>query len=271
MLIVICTISYAQSNIIEDDLEKSWAKEQIKEWLNNGLVNGYPDNSFKPKNNITRAEFIAIVNRALGFTKKDFVTFSDVDSNKWYYNDVARACSAGYISGYENNKFQPEKNISRQEVAAILFRLLKLANNNDNIKLQEFKDFDEIPKWSREYLNEVVNEGYITDYYPKYTYLHIKFLEPMEAVSGEDLSNKVSFNSSEGDSAKIEYSKIGKTCKECVLFIVKDNLKLNTNYKLPIPRGTIKSVSGKSHDEDIDVNFKTAHRKRNCGRGRKSK
>lgn len=162
-LLIAPIISYAQSNSSYIDVEKSWAKEQIKDWLNKGLVNGYPDNTFKPKNNITRAEFIAIVNRAFGLYKKSLIEFSDVNSRKWYYDDVAKASAAGYISGYEHNKFHPEKNISRQEAAAILCRLLKLDSNN-KANLKEFNDFDEIPKWSRDYLNEVVNKGYMTGY-----------------------------------------------------------------------------------------------------------
>lgn len=153
--------AYAHSG---NDIQNSWAKEQIQRWLDNGLVTGYSDNSFKPKNNITRAEFIAMVNRAFGFSEKAEEMFLDVESGKWYFDDVAKAKAVGYISGYENNKFKPENNISRQEVAAILFRILKL-NEDDNIaSLEKFSDFNDIPHWSKEYLNEVVKEGYIGGY-----------------------------------------------------------------------------------------------------------
>ncbi|MGI6145153.1 MAG: S-layer homology domain-containing protein, partial [Peptococcia bacterium] len=51
------------------DIENHWAVRQISDWLNKDLVGGYTDGTFKPDNSITRAEFIALVNRAFGFTE----------------------------------------------------------------------------------------------------------------------------------------------------------------------------------------------------------
>jgi len=55
------------------------------------LIRGYEDDSFKPDNNMTRAEFVAVLNRALGLTDKTVVVFSDVSANAWYADDVEKA------------------------------------------------------------------------------------------------------------------------------------------------------------------------------------
>ena len=52
------------------DIENHWAKEQIKTWEEKGLVKGYEDGTFRPDNNVSRAEFMALVNRAFNYQEK---------------------------------------------------------------------------------------------------------------------------------------------------------------------------------------------------------
>ena len=60
------------------DTGSHWAKDKIESWAEKGYVSGYQDGSFKPDQNITRAEFMVIVNKAFGFTKTAPIDFSDV-------------------------------------------------------------------------------------------------------------------------------------------------------------------------------------------------
>ena len=53
-----------------EDISGHWAEEQIQDFVDNGYIKGYPDGSFKPDNNITRAEFMTIANNAFGYTEK---------------------------------------------------------------------------------------------------------------------------------------------------------------------------------------------------------
>ena len=72
-------------------------------------------------NNITRAEFVRIINNAFGYTKAaKNVKFNDVEKNSWYYNDIAIGLEQGYINGRSETTFAPNDNITRQEVAKIL-------------------------------------------------------------------------------------------------------------------------------------------------------
>lgn len=52
------------------DVSGHWAEKVIKQWQDKGLISGYEDGTFKPNNNITRAEFVLILNNAMGFEKK---------------------------------------------------------------------------------------------------------------------------------------------------------------------------------------------------------
>ena len=70
----------APKNTVLADISNHWAKDKISQWVNGGIVSGYQDSTFKPDNNITRAEFMALVNRSFGFNKKAATAFNDVNS-----------------------------------------------------------------------------------------------------------------------------------------------------------------------------------------------
>jgi anti-sigma factor RsiW len=144
------------------DIENHWAVRQISDWLNKDLVGGYTDGTFKPDNSITRAEFIALVNRAFGFTETVPVAFSDVRESDWYALEVAKASAIGYIAGYPDGSFKPNNSISRQETAAILAKILKPQATQNN--LAKFTDNTNIPSWSRSSINAIVEQGYMGGY-----------------------------------------------------------------------------------------------------------
>ncbi|WP_090822987.1 S-layer homology domain-containing protein [Paenibacillus sp. yr247] len=76
-----------------------WAESQINTWIDNGFIKGYEYGSFKPDNTITRAEFIALINRSYRFKEEATMSFSDVTSTNWGYTEVAKAVKAGFITG----------------------------------------------------------------------------------------------------------------------------------------------------------------------------
>ncbi|MDD2402224.1 MAG: S-layer homology domain-containing protein [Clostridia bacterium] len=77
--------SNSNSNIeLATDVEGHWAERQITYWTSKGITKGYSDGTFKPNNNITRAEFLTLVNRAFGYTQTAPVKFTDVSTRDWY-------------------------------------------------------------------------------------------------------------------------------------------------------------------------------------------
>ena len=64
------TTAFAQSEIEFTDVDGHWAKETITKWVQQGLIKGYTDGTFRPDDSITRAEFMALVNRAFGISEK---------------------------------------------------------------------------------------------------------------------------------------------------------------------------------------------------------
>lgn len=96
VLLLTASAAIAQST----DIQGHWAEKQITSWVQKGLASGYPDGTFKPDSNITRAEFITLTNQAYNFTATTDINYVDVASSAWYAPEIARARAAGYISGY---------------------------------------------------------------------------------------------------------------------------------------------------------------------------
>ena len=81
------------------DIQGHWAQNTINKWVDKGDISGYPDGTFRPNNMITRAEFVVLVNNAMGYTKSGYAYFSDVPSHYWGKNAIQTGVAAGYISG----------------------------------------------------------------------------------------------------------------------------------------------------------------------------
>lgn len=145
-----------------NDIDGHWAKTYITRAVNQGFITGYPDGSFKPDRQVSRAEFISMVNRALGNKGTSKIYFSDVRSTDWYYSDVAKAVSAAFVSGFNDNTFRPDQSVTRQEAAVIISNFIPTYGYS--ARLQSFGDYKQISDWANTALSKVCGKGYISGY-----------------------------------------------------------------------------------------------------------
>lgn len=126
----------------------------IEEFQERGLTNGYPDGTFKPQNTITRAEFVALINRTFLYEPVEGdINYTDVKDTDWFVKDLKIAADRGYIKGYPDGTFRPDRNISRQEVAVVLNRILQLSND-------VYTELDEeLPSWCRDAVQAMIGHG----------------------------------------------------------------------------------------------------------------
>lgn len=129
-------------------VEKLWEK---------GYVNGYDGVNFAPQNNLTRAEFVKMVNKVFFYDKTGSNPFIDVKAEDWFYNDVTIAYQAGYISGMGNGIFCPGENVTREQMCVILDNILKLAELPYSGTVT-----DEISDWARASVYKALSLGYIS-------------------------------------------------------------------------------------------------------------
>ena len=133
------------NNVVFSDIENHWAKAEIEDFASNGYVGGYDDNTFRPNNDITRAEFVTIINKYFGFTKAEGENFTDVNEDAWYYKDVCIGVREGYINGYQDGTFRPNEPITREEAASIVRTITGLVENGSS----KFTDDNEIGSWAK--------------------------------------------------------------------------------------------------------------------------
>lgn len=148
-----------------DDTAGHWAEGVLKQWQAQGLLTGYEDGSLKPDHKITRAEFAVLVNKSFGYADTSAITFKDVKPSDWFYTDIAKATSAGYITGYPDQTFKPNKALSREEMAVILSSLLQL---KESTSPAAFTDTLAGHVWSKGRIGAVVEAGIIVGYDQKF-------------------------------------------------------------------------------------------------------
>lgn len=138
-----------------DVSDSHWAASQIKLLSEKGVIVGYPDGTFKPDENVTRAEFAAMAIRALGqeHTKvAQPLHFTDIDQNYWAYEDIQKAVYFDLISNTKDNEaFRPEESVSRSESLAVAVNALTTEEISP-LKAKEvlskvYTDVNTIPEW----------------------------------------------------------------------------------------------------------------------------
>ncbi|GGH18500.1 carbohydrate-binding domain-containing protein [Paenibacillus segetis] len=113
-------LSYDKSFI--DVNEKHWAVQIIKQLAAKHIIEGVSDTKFAPDRFITRAEFAALIVRALDIEAKGKAQFSDVGASDWYSSAIAAVSEVGIVNGRSTSKFDPNATITREEMAVILVR-----------------------------------------------------------------------------------------------------------------------------------------------------
>jgi hypothetical protein len=144
-----------------------WASDAIKDLYGRGYISGYPDDSFKPDKQISRAEFVTIITKIfkLSSFKPAQADFEDVASADWFYESVENALHAGIVKGY-GKTFLPNQAISREEMAAILVKALG-RNDEAQTNMQEkssFTDDANISNWARGYVFVAARQGLMKGY-----------------------------------------------------------------------------------------------------------
>lgn len=141
----------------------SWAKEAIENLAGRGIISGKGGNRFMPGDKVTKAEFVAMIMKSFKLETVPVGSLADVKVGKWYYKDVMTAEYFGIISIDENNRFYPDRPITRQEIALIIFKTLEVVgkplNGYDNSVLEKYRDKDLISPYALSSMASLVGEG----------------------------------------------------------------------------------------------------------------
>ena len=143
------------------DMVNHWAAADVLALNKAGIVSGVSDSLFEPERNITRAEFAAIIARALNLGEKA-ASYKDVSTNDWFAGYVGSCSDAGIISGFDGF-FRPNDNITRQEMAVIIVNAYSyIGGVGASGSLGEFTDKSEIADWAKAAVDTASSVGLIS-------------------------------------------------------------------------------------------------------------
>lgn len=145
-----------------------WGYAEIEKAAALGLVTGNPDGTFAPEKNMTRAEFVTMLRRLSGDTAAALDQgFTDVKAGDWFCDAVNWAAEKGYATG-DGVKFNPNGNITRQEVVTILYRFNGGTGGMETMlgafgvdNLAKFADRGEIASWATDALHWAIYKGLV--------------------------------------------------------------------------------------------------------------
>ncbi len=144
------------------DLKNHWAINEIEKFYKDGYIDGYEDNTFRPDNSITRAEFVKIFNSYFGLTKSSGKVFNDT-KNHWARTQIDIAFTNGVANGVSNELFNPDEPITREEAAKMIANYKKISDSNFD-KLNKFKDYNQVSLWATKEVEGILENKYMQGY-----------------------------------------------------------------------------------------------------------
>ena len=149
------------------DMDDHWAKANVEEMASGGIINGYEDKTFRPENNITRAEFTALITR-IGLDLVDYEGgLSDISADDWFAANVQTGVTLGIIPAemIADGAFYPEKQITREEMCCMIVNMFALKTGSafedgDSV----FTDEGDFASWTIASVNAAAKAGIVTGY-----------------------------------------------------------------------------------------------------------
>ncbi|QJD83171.1 S-layer homology domain-containing protein [Cohnella herbarum] len=142
------------------DIKGHWAEKNIEKLAAKGAVKGYSNGTFKPDHPITRAEFTAILVRALELPQIEGKVFADT-ADHWAGRAISSASAYGIIQGNNQHKFAPDGLVTREQMAVMIVNALQLENRQAS---HAFADRESIAAWAQEAVAAAVEHGVIAGY-----------------------------------------------------------------------------------------------------------
>ena len=147
-----------------DVSEEAWYYDNVFYVYEHDLMNGTTETTFAPNEMLTRAMFATILYRAHGEPEVEYeAIFPDVPDDTWYTDGVIWAYQNNIVKGYDNGKFGTDDNISREQLAVMMYRYANFMEYNVTAEgdLTVFDDVDSISSWAEDAMAWAVGCGII--------------------------------------------------------------------------------------------------------------
>lgn len=157
----------SESTSFSDLPENHWAYNYVMSLCESGIINGFEDGTFRPGESVTRAQLVKMLACMSGeqFSDKKS-SFTDVAENAWYAPYVVWASKNGIVKGVSATEFNPDGAITREQIAAMVFRYCnyKGIELENSVEARNFTDQKEISSYAVEAISALKNAGIINGY-----------------------------------------------------------------------------------------------------------
>jgi 3',5'-cyclic AMP phosphodiesterase CpdA len=155
------------TRVFSDVSDNAWYAEAVKYVAGQSLMTGTSTMTFSPDNTLTRAMFATVLYRLAGSPSADtssIASFIDVETGQWYYNAVAWAINEGIVQGYGGGLFGTEDAITREQLAAILYRYAVYMGMDEwgDDHIAPFPDASNISNWAEPAMRWATDGGLIS-------------------------------------------------------------------------------------------------------------
>ena len=148
------------------DVAKSrWSYEDVKYASDNGLMNGVGDGKFDPSGKITRGMVVTVLYRYEHSPATDYsVQFNDIKPGKWYTEPVIWAWKNGVVNGVSGDRFAPNDNVTREQLAAIMYRYAehRHVKTTDKADIKGYTDYKKIHDYALDAMSWANAVGLVT-------------------------------------------------------------------------------------------------------------
>lgn len=165
------TAAFAEEEVVSTlpftdvDLD-DWFYDAVEYAYDNGMMNGIGNSLFAPTSSLNRAMMAQVLWNLEGSPAASSTTaYSDVASDVWYYDAVQWATAEGIVGGYGDGIYGPEDNITREQMALMLYRYAQYKGydaTQGGMEVREFTDYEEISDWALEGMTWAVNAGLLS-------------------------------------------------------------------------------------------------------------
>ena len=175
----------------EDIVEIAQPEILVSNLIHKAYIQGYQDNTIKPLNYVTRAEAVVMLYRLLpepAKTEPLYCIAEDVQTNAWYYTELAILQQNGLIQGYADGTLRPNQNLTRAEFITMLIRFNNLNSPNSNLgnnyssNIPTSNFYDIANHWAETYIKQAAMHGWIKGY-PDNSFAPNQPINRAEAVS----------------------------------------------------------------------------------------
>lgn len=167
ILLVLSAFSFGSTTLAAgnfSDISNSYAQQEIEALVEAGIISGFDDGTFRPKESMTRAQLAKVLVLSLGLEEDPVAAsiFTDVATTSWYSGYIGALYNSGITKGTTETTFSPHANVTREELAVFFVRAFNLEEAAKKVDVAaSLTDSNQVSAWAKQHVSLAFRIGFI--------------------------------------------------------------------------------------------------------------